>query len=186
MADGQTARKEAVCPGGSTEGTPPSTHAFLLASLSNTPQGLLTYQHSVHTHLLSECITLRQGGARGERADRGHQKRESEAPSLQAPPIHTAPPSTLTAPRALQGRAEERAGHYKNTPLPLSPIPRFFLVAFTPLLAKQAAGFSPVAFYYHTPSSPDTIGRPPSRGLSSAAVSDAGSAPHPTGAGEGG
>lgn len=183
---GRQLEKKPCVQGGAPKAHPPQRMLFSCASLSNTPQGLLTYQHSVHTHLLSECITLRQGGARGERADRGHQKRESEAPSLQAPPIHTAPPSTLTAPRALQGRAEERAGHYKNTPLPLSPIPRFFLVAFTPLLAKQAAGFSPVAFYYCTPSSPDTIGRPPSRGLSSAAVSDAGSAPHPTGAGEGG
>lgn len=139
VADGQTARKEAVCPGGSTEGTPPSTHAFLLASLSNTPQGLLTYQHSVHTHLLSECITLRQGGARGERADRGHQKRESEAPSLQAPPIHTAPPSTLTAPRALQGRAEERAQGITRTPHSLSPpyLAFFWLPSHRSSLSKQ-------------------------------------------------
>ena len=85
-----------------------------------------------HTPSCFECITLRQGGARGERErmwrERPEREREKPPLFLNAPHTHTrtAPPSTLTAPRALQGRAEESRALEKH-PAP-SPMPRFFLL----------------------------------------------------------
>ena len=141
------------CPeGGNTiASTPsPSTHAFSpVASLQHLPQGFLTYQHSVHTHLPSECITLRQGGARGEREsiyrERPERERERSPPSLsECPPhTHTAPPSTLTAPPGLAGQGRREQGT-RNSTLPPPPCLAFFSCCLhTAPHAKQAAGFSP-------------------------------------------
>ena len=129
---------------------PPQRMLFLLWRLSNTlPQGLLTYQHSVHTHLPSECITLRQGGARGEREsiyrERPERERERSPPSLsECPPhTHTAPPSTLTAPPGLAGQGRREQGT-RNSTLPPPPCLAFFSCCLhTAPHAKQAAGFSP-------------------------------------------
>lgn len=181
---GQTARKEAVCPGGNTDSTPPSTHAFFsCAPRSNTPPKAFSRTNipSTHTFLFRVHNTPAGGREGGERADRGHQKREREALLSRHPPsTHTAPPSTLTAPRALQGRAEESRALEKH-PAP-SPMPRFFLLPSHRSSRLASSRIQPLPpFLLHTPSSPDTIGRPPSRGPFSAAVSDAGSALHPTG-----
>ena len=92
---------------------------------------------------------------------------------LPPPPFFYRSPSdspldVYSPPQALQGGGREEH-HHRSSSTPLSPCLAFFLVPShrsKRFNSKQqdSAPLS-VSFYAsHTPSSPDTIGRPPSRG----------------------
>lgn len=142
---------------------------------SRAPPSVFSRTNSVHTHpphsSIHPSITLRQGGATGL-PEREQEKRERMA-GLPPPPFSYCsplgqPPRRLQPTPSLAGRGKGGAPPPpEQQQYPPLPMPRFFSSAFTPLQAfsQQAAGFSPFfSSTSHTPSSPDTIGRPPSRG----------------------
>ena len=90
---------------------------------------------------------------------------------LPPPPFSYRSPSdspldVYSPPQALQGGGR-REGHQNSTPL-FTPMPRFFLLPSHRSKRfhskQQDSAPSPSFYASHTPSSPDTIGRPPSRG----------------------
>ena len=147
----------------------------------------------LHTPSLSLSLsprTLRQGGARGAGAGRGAASVHAHAGTHTHSHTHTlshAPPAPLDVPSPPRPRRAERGGtrQWQMTAAPrCAPPPRaslsspFFSLMPPPHAPRQAdrapsqaAGLSPfflfLFFASSTPSHPDTIGRPPSRGRSS-------------------
>ena len=156
--------------GGRGERTPHTPHPTLNTCI-HTP--LLRLEHPPQSsrvpfrpHIFSSVhpsITLRQGGATGL------PKGEQEGRRTISPTLSRTAPSTFTAhPKPCRAGGEE--GRRRRTPsLSLHPHASLcFSSAFTPLQAFCIASsrIQPLLLLStsHTPSSPDTIGRPPSRG----------------------
>lgn len=143
----------------------------LLLRLEHPPQSSRVPIPFTHTLILASIhpsITLRQGGATGlskRKKEKREDGRTTTTPFFLSLPLGQ-PPRRLQPTPSLAGRGEKKGGGVP--PLSSPPCLAFVPIAFTPLQAfsQQAAGFSPVSFSStsHTPSSPDTIGRPPSRG----------------------
>lgn len=153
------------------------------------PPSFPVHRPSAHTFALSlSPRTLRQGGARGAGAGRGAASVHAHAGTHTHSHTHTlshAPPAPLDVPSPPRPRRAERGGtrQWQMTAAPrCAPPPRaslsspFFSLMPPPHAPRQAdrapsqaAGLSPFFLFFasSTPSHPDTIGRPPSRGRSS-------------------
>ena len=155
--------------GGRGERTPHTPHPTLNTCI-HTP--LLRLEHPPQSsrvpfrpHIFSSVhpsITLRQGGATGL------PKGEQEGRRTISPTLSRTAPSTFTA-HPKPCRAGEGRSTTTGAAAPPSPhASLLFPIAFTPLQAFCIASsrIQPLLLLStsHTPSSPDTIGRPPSRG----------------------
>ena len=146
---------------------------------------------TVHLHTPSLSLTLPQNTpAGGREGRRGGERRGECARTCRHAHSHThtlshAPPAPLDVPSPPRPRRAERGGtrQWQMTAAPrCAPPPRaslsspFFSLMPPPHAPRQAdrapsqaAGLSPFFLFFasSTPSHPDTIGRPPSRGRSS-------------------
>lgn len=147
----------------------------LLLRLEHPPQSSrvpIPFTHTLHSSI-HPSITLRQGGATG--LSKGEQEKREDGRTTTTPFFPIAPPSdspldVYSPPQALQGGGREEHHHHRSSSsTPLSPCLAFFLVPShrSKRFNSKQQDSAPLSFSFHashTPSSPDTIGRPPSRG----------------------